>query len=600
MLHRVLVANRGEIAVRVVRACRELGIGSVAVYSDADRNAPHVEFADDAFYLGASPATESYLHIERIITLARQAGADAVHPGYGFLSENPAFAKAVQKAGLVFIGPSHETIKALNGKVAARKAAQEAGLPIVPGMIKPLRDTKEARRVAAEYGYPVALKAVGGGIGRGMRIIQSEEGIDSAFQSLQREAKLRFNNDKLYLEKFFAHPRHIEVQVVADLHGSFITIGDRDCSIQRRRQKLIEEAPATALSDAQREHLWADALKLPRAVGYTGVGTMAFLVQDNQHYFLAINARIQVEHTVTELAYGIDLVQAQLRIAGGEPLWLTQAQITPRGHAIQCRINAEDALANFSPAVGTIAAYREPAGFGVRVDSGVRTGATVSEYYDSLLAKLITWGQDRDQAIARMRSALSEYQIEGVTTSLPFSRAAVEHPVFVAGDATVDFLPAYRDEMLPKMQEFSTPIPTPLTANATLVDEGNAPPVFDVEVNNRHFTVRVIKRRKPDATRNLPMAAQPAAIQLLAKSSNAAAALLTISSNAVIAPLQGVVDDIRVQPGQQVKAGQVVCILQAMKMENEIAAPRDGIISEVRAEMGKTVPAGTVLVLYIE
>lgn len=597
MLKKVLVANRGEIALRVMRACRELGIGCVAVYSEADRNAMHVEYADDAFFIGPSPAADSYLHIERIIAAAKQAKADAIHPGYGFLSENANFARAVAEAGLIFVGPPPDAIEALGGKVAARLIARQVGVPMVPGTLEPLNSAEEARTIAAEFGYPVAIKAVAGGGGRGLRVVRSEDEIEAAFQSARREAEISFKNGDLYLEKYLDNPRHIEIQILGDAYGNVVYIGERDCSVQRRHQKLIEESPSPVLTPEQRTSIGTDAVKLPKAVGYTGAGTLEFLYQDGRYYFLEMNSRIQVEHTVTEMVYGIDLVQAQLRIAGGEELWIKQADVVARGHALECRINAEDPLANFRPSIGTLTAYHEPTGFGVRVDSGVRAGWAIPEHYDSLLAKLITWGEDRNQAIARMRRSLKDYHIEGVATCIPFFRAMMEHPAFIASEITVNFIVHHRDTLLPVVKSYSAPPPQPTPPSA---DED--PRIFDVEVNQRRFSVRVSERGGPTIVRGAPALGQPAAFKFSGKSNGvgSSASIPTNTVNAIVAPLQGVIAEFRVQPGQAVKSGQVVCIVHAMKMENEITAPRDGTISELRAEVGKTVPAGTVLALYAE
>ncbi len=593
MFNKVLVANRGEIALRVMRACRDLGIQCVAVYSEVDRTAPHVEYADDAYLLGPSPATESYLNIDRVIAVAKQAGVDAIHPGYGFLSENAHFARAVADAGLIFIGPPPDATESLGGKVAARNIARKAGVPMVPGTTENLESPEQARKIAAEYGYPIALKAVAGGGGRGLRVVRSEDEIEAAFQSARREAKISFNNGDLYIEKYLDNPRHIEVQILADNYGNVIYVGERDCSVQRRHQKLIEEAPSPALTPELRKSIGEDAIKLPKEVGYSGAGTMEFLYQDGEYYFLEMNSRIQVEHPVSEMIYGVDLVKGQLRVAAGDKMWIKQEDLVPRGHSIECRVIAEDTLANFRPALGTISEYHEPVGLGVRVDSGVRANWEIPEYYDSLLAKLITWGADRQEAIDRMKRALRDYKIEGVITSIPFFRAAMEHPVFVKGEATVNFIPWNRDELMAKVKEYSPPAPTP-----TPSEEPPPARTFEVEVNSRRFSVRVT------APHGEPMlvgggggaAAPQSGAKPRPKSSNGDGAVS--SENAIVSPLQGVVSDIRIKPGQEVKSGQVIFIVQAMKMENEITAPRDGKVGEVRIENGANVKTGTVLANY--
>src|SRR5262245_54420583 len=441
MFDSVLIANRGEIALRVMRACKELGLRTVAVYSEADRDAPHVHYADQAFLIGPPPAPQSYLDGARIIAAAQAAGAGAIHPGYGFLAEDAAFARACVAAGLVFIGPPVEAMDRMGGKVAARREATAAGVPVVPGTLEPIESPEIVRSLADEYGYPIAIKAVGGGGGRGLRVVRAADEVAAAFESARREAESAFKNPELYVEKYLDDPRHIEIQVLADAHGNVIHLGERDCSIQRRHQKLIEECPSGVLTPQLRATMGAAAVALTQSVGYVGAGTLEFLFQDGQFYLLEMNTRIQVEHTVTEMVTGIDLVQAQLRIARGERLWLTQEQVTWRGHAIECRINAEDPAAGFRPALGTIGAYVEPSGFGVRVDSGARPGYTIPQHYDSLIAKLVAWGEGRPAAIARMRRALDDYRISGVITTIPFHKLALAHPAFAAGEATVNFIP---------------------------------------------------------------------------------------------------------------------------------------------------------------
>ncbi len=581
----VLVANRGEIALRVMRACRELGLRSVAVYSEADKDAPHVHYADDAYLIGPPPSSESYLNIDKIISTARQAGAGAIHPGYGFLSENADFARSVQEAGLIFIGPPPDAIESLGGKVAARNIARSVDVPMVPGTMEPLKDVEEARRIAEEFGFPIAIKAVGGGGGRGLRVVRSANEIEAAFESARREAELSFKNDALYMEKYLTNPRHIEIQIMADTHGNVIFIGERDCSIQRRHQKLIEESPSPVLTAEQRQEIGHAAIRLPKAVGYVGAGTLEFLYEDGEFYFLEMNSRIQVEHTVTEMVFGIDLVKAQIRVAQGEVLWITQEEISPRGHAIECRINAEDAQANFRPALGTIGAYREPTGFGIRVDSGVRDHWTIPQYYDSLLSKLIAWGQTREESIARMLRALQDYTIEGVTTTIPFHRAVLEHADFASGDnVSVNFIPQH-PELLDRLAAYVQP------------DVAVEPPLeetlrtFTVEVNSRRFAVRVGEIGGP------PIVVGKAPGRKKPKKSERASAP---PANAIVSPIQGTITTVRVEPGQQVESGQVVFILEAMKMENEIAAPKDGTIGEVRVKQGDTIESGAIMATFAE
>ncbi|MBO9316896.1 MAG: acetyl-CoA carboxylase biotin carboxylase subunit, partial [Chloroflexus sp.] len=549
MFRTVLVANRGEIALRIMRACRELGLRCVAVYSEADRDAPHVVYADDAFLIGPPSPAESYLNIEAIIRAAKATGAEAIHPGYGFLAENANFVRAVTAAGLIFIGPPAEAMERMGGKTAARREATAAGVPVVPGVLEPVTSAAEVRSLGKEFGYPIAIKAVGGGGGRGLRVVRSPAEVDEAFASARREAEVAFKNGELYVEKYLDNPRHIEIQILADQYGNAVALGERDCSVQRRHQKLIEECPSPALTPELRAEMGAAAVRLAKAVGYVSAGTLEFLYQDGRYYFLEMNTRIQVEHTVTEMVYGVDLVAAQIRIAQGEKLWLRQEELTPRGHAIECRINAEDPLQNFRPALGTIGEYREPVGLGVRVDSGVRAYYTVPSHYDSLLAKLITWGSNRQEAIARMRRALAEYRIEGVTTIIPFHRAALEHPVFVAGEATVNFIPRHPElftrtaELMPPSTEVVTPEPP------------SEPRRFTVEVNGRRFGVAVFG----NGTSAAPVHA--AARTALPRRATPKKAKLAVPVDGVISPIQGRVVAVRVAHGQTVEAGQVLFIV---------------------------------------
>ncbi|CAA9379311.1 MAG: Biotin carboxylase of acetyl-CoA carboxylase, partial [uncultured Chloroflexia bacterium] len=475
MFSTVLIANRGEIALRVMYACRELGLRSVAVYSEADRDALHVQYADDARLIGPPPATESYLNIPAIIGAAREARADAIHPGYGFLAENPALAHACDDAGIVFIGPSARAMERMGGKIAARQEAQAVNVPVVLGTPGPVETPEEVRAFAAQHGYPVAIKASAGGGGRGLRIATNADTVEEAFNAARREAEAYFKSGELYAEQYLAHPRHIEVQILADTHGTVLHLGERDCSVQRRHQKLIEEGPSPALDGSQRAAIGAAAVRLAQHVGYVGAGTMEFLWQNDAFYFLEMNTRIQVEHTVTEALTGIDLVRWQLLIAQGVALPWTQQDIVTRGHAIECRINAENAADQFRPSLGTLHTYQEPHGLGVRVDSGFAQGTTIPPYYDSLIAKLVTWGQDRDEARARMRRALDDFTIGGVHTTLPFHRWAMTQPVFAGGNATIRFVDEHFDEALlpPAAPVEPSPAPTPL--------EGAR--AFEVEVN---------------------------------------------------------------------------------------------------------------------
>ncbi|MCS6839463.1 MAG: acetyl-CoA carboxylase biotin carboxylase subunit [Roseiflexus sp.] len=583
MFDTVLVANRGEIALRVMRACKELGLRTVAIYSEADRHAPHVAYADAAYLVGPASAAQSYLNIERIIEVARESGAGAVHPGYGFLAENPSFARAVTLAGLVFIGPPAEVMERMGGKVAARREARAAGVPVVPGTLHPVGTLEELRACAHEYGYPIAIKAVAGGGGRGFRVVFEESELRQAFESARREAEIGFGNADVYVEKYLTDPRHIEIQVLADAHGNVIHLGERECSIQRRHQKLIEESPSPIITPEMRRRMGEAAVRLAKQVGYVSAGTLEFIYQDGEFYFLEMNTRIQVEHTVTEMVTGVDLVKAQLRIARGERLWLTQNDITIRGHAIECRINAEDPANNFRPSLGTLVEYSEPYGFGVRVDSGVHKGYTIPQHYDSLIAKLICWGDDRAEAIARMRRALMDYRIVGVAHTIPFHLLTMSHPVFQEGKATVNFIQQHLADQLSSLSH------GPLSlVSAGAITSGPAR-IFEVEVNGRLFTVRVAEAE----TR-----AERTERRVRQASDRAAHRALHPVTDGVASSLQGIVSAVLVTPGQAVEAGQVVFVIEAMKMENEITAPRKGVIGEVRVQVGQTVEPGTVLATY--
>ena len=438
---KVLIANRGEIAVRVIRACRELGLTSVAVYSDVDRNALHVRMADEAYHIGPSQASKSYLNIPTIIEVARRAGAQAVHPGYGFLSENASFVEACTEAGLIFIGPPAAVQRGVGEKTAARQTAKEVGVPIVPGAMTDELDDAQIAETATRTGYPLLLKAAAGGGGKGIRFVRDPKDLPASLRAVRSEAKSAFGDERVYLEKAIYPARHIEVQFIADTHGNVVHLGERECSIQRRHQKLVEESPSPVLDDELRGRMTTATINLIRAISYVNAGTAEFLLgPDRKFYFLEVNARIQVEHPVTELCTGVDLVQEQFRVAAGLPLSFSQQDVEFRGAAIECRISAEDPENRFLPATGTVQALQEPAGPGVRVDSGLYPGLQVPLFYDPLLSKLIVWGRDRFQAIARMRRALYEYRVVGVRTTLPFARWLMENPRFLEGDMSTDFV----------------------------------------------------------------------------------------------------------------------------------------------------------------
>lgn len=469
---KVLIANRGEIALRVIRACRELGLTSVAVYSEADRHALHVRMADEAYAIGPAPASQSYLHIPTLIEVARRAGVQAVHPGYGFLSENASFVEACVEAGLIFIGPTADHQRAVGEKTAARALARQADVPIVPGALLDDMDDAAIQDKAEQIGYPLLLKAAAGGGGKGIRFVRDPRDLLASLRTARSEAKSAFGDDRVYMEKAIAPARHIEVQFIADTHGNVVHLGERECSIQRRHQKLVEESPSPVVDEELRQRITGATVKLMRTIGYVNAGTAEFLLgPDRSFYFLEVNARIQVEHPVTELCTGLDLVQEQFRVAAGLPLSFTQEQVVWRGAAIECRISAEDPENHFLPATGMVQALQEPSGPGVRVDSGLYAGLQVPLFYDPLLSKLIVWGSDRQQAVARLRRALDEYRIVGVRTTLPFARWLMDHPRYQAGDFSTDFIAeewserSHAQEAVPALSAgFAEPTPEQVAA----------------------------------------------------------------------------------------------------------------------------------------
>ncbi len=585
MFSKVMVANRGEIAIRVFRTLREMGIASVAVYSETDRDALFLHHADEAYLLGPGLAAETYLNVPRILAIAAEAGVDAVHPGYGFLAENAGFARSLDEAGVVWIGPPADAIDAMGSKVRARQLMDEAGVPIVPGVTEPVADVGTARPIAEEIGYPVAVKASSGGGGKGFRVALTAADLDDAFAGAVREGERFFADGAVYLERYLPEPRHVEIQILADAHGSCVWLGDRDCSIQRRHQKLVEETPSPVVSADLRRRMGEASVRAAQAVSYTSAGTLEYLVSGEEFFFLEMNTRIQVEHTVTEAVTGLDLVREQVRVAAGEPLSVTQAQVAPRGHAIECRINAEDASQRFLPSPALITGYREPSGPGVRVDSGVRAGSTIPEIYDPMVAKLIVWDVDRESARRRMIRALDEYVVEGPTTLIPFHRWLLEQEEFIAGGAC--------HALLARLAEVPTPIPPPRTpgpelpADAAPDSEPTVERQFTAEVDGRRFEVVLTH---PQAT-----ASGGGAARRPRKDRSRSGAAAGASGNALVTPMQGTVLRVLVEAGQAVSAGDVVAIVEAMKMENEVAAHRDGTVTELRAAEGGSVAAGDVL-----
>jgi acetyl-CoA/propionyl-CoA carboxylase biotin carboxyl carrier protein len=577
-----LVANRGEIAIRVMRSARELGLATVAVYSEPDRDGLHVAYADEAYLLGPAPAAQSYLDIEKVLDVARRSGADAVHPGYGFLAENAGFARAVVAAGLTWIGPHADAIDAMGDKIRSRIAMVAAGVPVVPGATTALESVEDALRAAEEFGLPLALKASGGGGGKGLKVARTLADIEGAYTNAVREADAYFKNPIVYAERYLDDPKHVELQILADKHGNVVHVGERDCSLQRRHQKLYEETPAL-VSPRVRERLREAGLRAARAIRYDSVGTIETLVTGDEFFFLEMNTRIQVEHTISEMTSGLDLIAEQIRVAAGEPLGFGQEDIHFRGHAIEVRVNAEDPARNFAPAPGTIAAYREPGGPGVRVDAAAAAGSTISPDYDSMIAKLIVWAPTRDAARARLRRAIDEYRIEGVPTTLGFLRALNDHEPVADGTYGTATLEAFATLWSPDAAAAAAGA-APDGAGPAL--ERTAGDVVRVEVNGRLFAVRVIDRLQPRAARSgAPLALPPRPASSRAKNGRAP------SGNHVVAPMPGVVVDIPVRAGDEVAEGQVVAVIEAMKMMNEIRAHRAGAVAAVHVQKGATVDA---------
>jgi acetyl-CoA/propionyl-CoA carboxylase, biotin carboxylase, biotin carboxyl carrier protein len=577
---KVLVANRGEIAIRVFRTLRELGIGTVGVYSEADRGAAHVSYADEAFLVGGGPAAESYLNVGRILDAARRAGAEAVHPGYGFLAENAGFARACIEQGLVWIGPPPEAIEAMGSKIEARERMRAAGVPIIPGVTEPVESADEVRRLGDELGWPLAIKASAGGGGKGLKVVRAASEAERAFESARREGEAYFSDAAVYVERFLEDPRHVEVQVLADKHGNVIHLGERDCTIQRRHQKLVEETPSPAVDAALRERIGGIAVDAARAVGYESAGTIeGLLTRDGEYFFLEMNTRIQVEHTVTELVTGLDLVREQVLIASGEPLSVAQEDVRLQGHAIECRINAEDVANGFLPAPGKITVYREPSGPGVRVDSGVVAGSEISQLYDPMIAKLVVHGVDRDHARRRMLRALDEFAIGRVKTLVGFHKALLTHPCFIQGETCHGLVES--ELMAARAAELENG--QPLAAEpvgATAMRES----VRAVEVDGRRFEVRLL-RPEP------PFAELARRRRERARSGGASGA----GKDAVVSPMQGTVLAVEVAEGDDVEAGQVLCIVEAMKMENEVHAHRAGRVTELSVAPGQPVKTGQII-----
>jgi len=582
MFAKVLVANRGEIAVRVIRALDELGVASVAVYSEADRDAQHVRRAGEAYLLGPGPAAQSYLNVDKLLEVIAESGAEAVHPGYGFLAENAGFARALEEAGVAFIGPPAAAIDAMGSKIRARDLMQQAGVPIVPGGTEPVADVEAARGAAEAIGYPVAVKAAGGGGGKGFRVALEPDALQDAFEGAAREGEKFFSDPTVYLERYLPDPRHVEVQVLADGHGNVIHLGERDCSIQRRHQKLIEESPAPLVDDALRERIGSIAVEAARAVDYRGAGTIEGLLADGEYFFLEMNTRVQVEHCVTEAVTGVDIVREQILIAAGEPLSVTQEEVVLRGHAIECRINAEDAAKRFAPAPGTVTHYREPSGPGVRVDSGVLSGSEITPLYDPMVAKLIVWDADRALATRRMARALEEFEIEGVKTLIPFHKAIMASPQWERAETCRDLI---EDAGWLKALAF----PAVCKPDA---DDAGAPQerTYTVEVSGKRFDVRVLGDAIAAAPDGAGAGAGPRRPRRERNASSGGA-----SGDILASPLQGNVFKVLVEQGAAVERGTLLCVIEAMKMENEIAAHKAGTIAELPISEGDAVTTGDTL-----
>ena len=591
--NKVLVANRGEIAIRVMRTCRELDIATVAVYSELDRDAAHVRYADEAYALGGQSAAESYLNTDAIIDVITRSGAEAVHPGYGFFSENADFARAIAERDVTWIGPPPDAIEIMGDKISARTAAASAGVEAVPGTLEPITSADQVVAFGEQHGWPVAIKAAFGGGGRGMKVVDGPDEAQSALDSAARESQAYFGRPETYLERYLTRPRHIEIQVFADTKGNTVWLGERDCSTQRRHQKLIEETPAPGLADDVRAAMGEAAVKVAKACGYVNAGTVECLYQDGDFWFLEMNTRLQVEHCVTEMVTSLDLVAEQLRVAAGEPLSFTQESVERRGHSIECRINAEDPAKNFLPSPGTISRLRVPSGPGVRWDGGYDEGDTISQFYDNLIGKLVVWGADREAARHRMLRALRELEIDGVRTTVPADVALLDHPDFVAGNHSTRWL---EEEVDPALLAAAAPQPAPVSPGPDAATEGVPleERTIPVEVDGKRFSVRVWLPETPaagDAGAGGARGGGRVSKPRLAAGGGGA------GDGTVSAPMQGTIVKVLVAQDDAVEPGQALLVLEAMKMENHINAERGGTVKEVRVAAGDTVGTGDVLIV---
>ena len=584
MFQKVLIANRGEIAIRVARTLKEMGIGSVAVYSEIDRDAPHVRAADEAFLIGPAVPAESYLNIAKIIETAKEAGAEGIHPGYGFLAENAEMARACDEAGITWIGPPPEAIEAMGSKTKAREIMEQAGVPIVPGSTEVAKDIDAARKQAEEAGYPVACKAAGGGGGKGFRVAMTPDDLQEAFEGSAREGEKFFSDDRVYIERYLEDPRHVEVQVLADGQGNVIHLGERDCSIQRRHQKVIEEAPGPHVDEEMRERIGKIATDAAAAVGYRGAGTIEGMQVGDEYFFLEMNTRVQVEHCVTEMVTGIDIVREQILVAAGEPLSIAQQDVKLNGWSIECRINAEAAHKKFAPAPGPIGdSYREPSGPGVRVDSGVEGGSEVTPMYDPMVAKLIVWDVDREKATRRMLRALSEYDSGGLTTLIPFHETILATEQWAKGETCRDLMED--TDWLKSTAPADAKPPESAEDGGEIVSRD-----YKVEVSGKLFEVKVIGEAIAGA-----VAAPAAGGKKPPKRERKAGGGGGASSESLASPLQGTVFKVAVEKGAEVAEGDLICVIEAMKMENEIVAHRAGKVEELKIAEGDSVSSGDVL-----
>ena len=614
MFEKVLVANRGEIAVRVMRACEELGIDTVAIYSEADSDAGHVRYADEAYNIGPARAADSYLDGEAIVDASERADAEAIHPGYGFLAENADFAACVEDSSLTWIGPTSDSMRLLGEKTSARREMDAAGVPTVPGTTDPVDSTEEIETFAEEHGYPVAIKAEGGGGGRGMKIVENAGEADDQLESAKREGEAYFGNDSVYLERYLEAPRHIEVQIVADEKGNVRHVGERDCSLQRRHQKVIEEAPSPALDDDLREEIRAAAREGVDAAEYTNAGTVEFLVEEGDFYFLEVNTRIQVEHTVSEALTGIDIVAEQLRVAAGEAVSFDQEDVSLDGHAMEFRINAENAAREFTPATGTLETYDPPGGIGVRVDDALRQGDTIGGDYDSLIAKLIVKGRDREECIARSERALAEYEIEGLATIIPFHRLMLTDDAFRAGEHTTNYLDEELDPE--RIEEAQGRWGSADSTGEGDDEEESVEREFVVEVNGKRFEVNLEERGAPAVeragggggggggrsgsggrSRSGQSGGGGSSGSDGESDSGDGGTSVSAEGEQVTADMQGTILSMGVEAGDDISSGDTLCVLEAMKMENDVVASFGGTVAEVAVSEGDSVNMGDVLVV---